>query len=89
MSNEIIFEEKNGLNIIKPANYVCSEKDCKICGFALRDMQDVSEHNQYGCCTECSVYFRQPNSKKWDNGWRPSRKEIENTIIIKTGEYNA
>lgn len=76
----MIREEKNGLIIIKPANYICDEKDCSICGFALRDMQDVQEHNMHGCCTDCSLYFRQPNIKKWDKGWRPSRKEIDSII---------
>ena len=80
MSDTITYEEKNGLIIIKPANYTCSEKDCNICGLALRDMQDVQEHNLYGCCTDCSLHFRQPNAKKWDNGWRPSRNEIDNII---------
>ena len=82
MSSDIISIEKNGLFIIKPANYKCDEKDCDICGFALRDMQDVNEHNMHGCCTECSLYFRQPNIKKWKSGWRPTRKEIENVIFI-------
>ena len=76
----MIREEKNGLIIIKPTNYKCDEKDCNICGFALRDMQDVYEHAQHGCCTDCSLYFRQPNIKKWDNGWRPSRKKVESII---------
>ena len=80
MSKEMIREEKNGLIIIRPANYICDEKDCSICGFALRDMQDVQEHNLHGCCTDCSLYFRQPNIKKWDKGWRPSRKEIDSII---------
>lgn len=80
MSNNMIREEKNGLIIIRPANYKCDEKDCSICGFALRDMQDVYEHGQHGCCTDCSLYFRQPNIKKWENGWRPSIKKVKSII---------
>lgn len=80
MSDNIIQQEKNGLIIIKPANYKSDEKDCFICGFALRDMQDVQEHNMHGCCTDCSLHFRQPNAKKWTNGWRPSIKEINRII---------
>jgi hypothetical protein len=77
MSNNMIREEKNGLIVNRPANYTCDEKDCSICGFALRDMQDVREHSHYGCCTDCSLHFRQPNTKKWELGWRPSKKEID------------
>jgi hypothetical protein len=89
MSKDMIREEKNGLIIIRPANYICDEKDCSICGFALRDMQDVQEHSMHGCCTDCSLYFRQPNIKKWDKGWRPSRKEIDSIINNReTGDSN-
>ena len=88
MSKDMIREEKNGLIIIRPANYICDEKDCNICGFALRDMQDVREHNMHGCCTDCSLYFRQPNIKKWDNGWRPSRKEIDRIINNRETGYS-
>lgn len=80
MSDEIISEEKNGLIIIRPANYKCDEKDCRVCGFALRDMQDINEHERNGCCTDCALYFRQPNIKKWESGWRPSRNEINRII---------
>ena len=90
MFDDIISIEKKGLIIVKPANYKCEEKDCRICGLALRDMQDVNEHNKHGCCTECSLYFRQPNTKKWEAGWRPTRKEVEKVIFIKkSGDYNA
>ena len=82
--------EKKGIKIILPANYKRSASDCVICGFALRDMQDVFEHRQHGCCTDCSLIFRQPNTKKWSSGWRPSRKEIESAIFInKQGDSNA
>jgi len=88
--SDVICIEKNGIKIIKPANYDCDVKDCNICGFALRDMQDVHEHSNHGCCTDCSLYFRQPNRKKWDDGWRPDRKQIDSVIFIKsTGEKNA
>ena len=88
--SDITCIEKNGIKIIKPSNYTCSVKDCDICGLALRDMQDVFEHSSHGCCTDCSLYFRQPNRKKWDAGWRPDRKQIDSVIFIEnTGEKNA
>ena len=86
----MLLTEKNGIKLIVPANYKRSAADCKICGFALRDMQDVFAHSQHGCCTDCSLYFRQPNIKKWSDGWRPTRKQIENIIFInKQGDSNA
>ena len=88
--SDVVCVEKNGIKIIKPANYVCDVKDCDVCGLALRDMQDVYEHSNHGCCTDCSLYFRQPNLKKWKAGWRPDRKQVESVIFIdNTGEKNA
>ena len=90
MSDDLELIQKNGLIIIKPANYKKPVADCAICGYALRDVQDVHEHTNHGCCTECSLYFRQPNRKKWDKGWRPDRKQVEEVIFINSqGETNA
>ena len=82
----LIFEEKNGILIIKPENYICQLKDCAICGFALRHRDDLIEHNRFGCCVDCSLFFRQPNKEKWTHGWRPSRKEVSSVIFKNIGE---
>tara|TARA_A100001015_G_scaffold298656_1_gene381680 strand:+ start:383 stop:652 length:270 start_codon:yes stop_codon:yes gene_type:complete len=88
--SDMVSIEKNGIKIIIPTNYESTARDCLICGFALRDMQDVHEHINHGCCTDCSLYFRQPNRKKWEAGWRPERKQVEKVIFIsKPGEKNA
>ena len=80
MSN-LTYERKDGLLIIKPHNYICDSTDCNICGFALRHREDLVEHKNFDCCLDCSLIFRYPNEKKWQEGWRPSRKEVTKRII--------
>ncbi len=80
MSNTV-YERKDGLLIVKPDNYSSDPLDCSVCGLALRHREDIIEHRNFGCCLECSLEFRQPNKKKWDEGWRPNRKEVIDRII--------
>ena len=83
------FEIINGITVIIPESYVPSAKDCSVCGLAFRHQEDYSEHERNGCCTDCSLHFMQPNRKKWKNGWRPSKEEVQRVIFNKTiGENN-
>lgn len=83
------FEIINGITVIIPDSYVLSAKDCSVCGLAFRHQEDYAEHERYGCCTDCSLYFMQPNRKKWKNGWRPSKEEVKRVIFNRTiGEKN-
>ncbi len=80
MSNTT-YERKDGLLIIKPHNYICESTDCNVCGFAIRHQEELVEHKKFGCCLDCSLMFRYPNQKKWEEGWRPKRKDVLNRII--------
>ena len=82
--SDVVFTEEDGIIIIKPANYVAHPNDCPVCGFAFRHVDDLVEYKNYGCCIDCSLIFRQPNAKKWLEGWRPTRKEVTNIIINNT-----
>lgn len=64
-------------NIIKvvPEDYKPESKDCLCCGLSLRDRNDVLNNRKHGCCMQCEVKYRYPNSDKWKNGWRPSLGE--------------
>ena len=84
------YYEENGIAIIIPESYKPSNVDCPICSLAFRHQEDVLEHKKYGCCLDCSLHFMQPNRKKWKNGWRPSKEEVERVIFNSSkGESNA
>lgn len=83
------FKIVSGITVIIPDSYVPSAKDCNICGLAFRHQEDYTEHERYGCCTDCSLCFMQPNREKWKNGWRPSKEEVKRVIFNRTiGEKN-
>ena len=54
--------------------------DCPVCLRMLRDHVDVSSYEKTGCCDPCALKWAQPNRKKWDDGWRPDRDEIESFL---------
>ena len=51
--------------------------DCPVCGFTLRDMSDTVSYEQYECCTDCQNEFVFRNRQAWEEGKRPSPREIE------------
>ena len=82
------FKIIDGITVIIPESYTPSPKDCEICGLAFRHQEDYAEHERYGCCIDCSLHFMQPNRKKWKNGWRPSKEEVQRVIFNKTTGEN-
>lgn len=53
---------------------------CNVCGSLLKDFTDMVEYKQYNCCYNCSIKWAQPNSKIWQDGWRPDKKEVSQEI---------
>lgn len=79
---------KNGIAIIKPANYEKTPLDCPVCKKALGSYDDVCSYENNGCCEECDLLYRYPNMKKWKQGWRPSEKDLKRDIITSTEQEN-
>jgi len=72
----------NGVAVIKSASYKKTPLDCPICKSALGSREDVSNYDTHGCCSECDLIWRYPNKEKWQEGWRPTEKDISNRIFI-------
>tara|TARA_Y100000034_G_scaffold109850_1_gene141517 strand:+ start:552 stop:809 length:258 start_codon:yes stop_codon:yes gene_type:complete len=85
MNKGKLFEDIDGVLIIRPIEYKKSLSNCPICKLAFRHKEDLIEYNNYGCCLDCSLFFYQPNKKKWNEGWRQQIEEIEK-VINKLGE---
>ena len=71
------------LDLIIRDNSKCAivSLDCDICGFLLRDKEDTFYYPDYKSCSDCYAEIITPNLVGWNNGWRPSKKDME--IIIK------
>jgi hypothetical protein len=50
---------------------------CPLCGVLFADQIDLMTFRQYGCCSECSYVWAQPNIEKWNDGWRPNRDQVQ------------
>jgi hypothetical protein len=50
--------------------------DCPVCGYTLRDMNDVISYEEYQCCTDCQNKFVFRDLSGWMSGSRPSESEI-------------
>ena len=48
---------------------------CPICNSMMKE-SDILEYRKYNCCEHCSIMLIQPNAKKWKQGWRPGKREI-------------
>ena len=53
---------------------------CSVCGFLMRGMEDISSHEEHGCCRDCAYKWAEPNRTKWENGWRPTKNERQKHI---------
>jgi hypothetical protein len=49
---------------------------CPVCEFIMRNHEDFQAHQRFKCCSECEMTFAQSNSKMWDDGWRPTKKDL-------------
>jgi hypothetical protein len=50
---------------------------CPVCEFMIETRKDSSYIMSTGCCENCATYFAEPRRKQWQEGWRPSRDELE------------
>jgi len=53
---------------------------CPLCNILFADRSDVMSWHQHGCCCVCRDFFMYPNQKKWNNGWRPSKDDVDELL---------
>ena len=53
---------------------------CPVCNLLFADKSDVVAWHQYGCCSMCRDFFMYPHQKKWNEGWRPSQKQVDDLL---------
>ena len=55
---------------------------CTLCDVLFADQIDLTAFHQYGCCSECSYIWAQPNIEKWNDGWRPNKSQVQKLFKI-------
>lgn len=64
--------------------YVIDERDsssmqlfCDVCGFVMRNSNDSTFYQKFGCCEECAMTFAESRKDAWCNGWRPDKDTLK------------
>lgn len=55
---------------------------CPVCKFSISTFFDVESYKEYNCCDTCRVKFAESRREKWKEGWRPSKKDIEDFVKV-------
>ena len=82
IEDDKIYITKDDLIIIKPKIHNIVPADCPICKLAIRNLNDVIVYKTWGCCGICCEHFAYPNKEIWENGWRPSKEEINRVSYL-------
>ena len=71
-------EHPSGFSIITPKNFSNPiPAFCPVCKFVMNHARDDENFLKFSCCYDCRVRYVDSNREKWNQGWRPSRKELK------------
>ena len=80
---------KHGVKIVRPIEIQESYPvDCSVCGFMIFGLENIYMLDKYGCCQECAFEWAQPMRKDWEEGWRPTKKQVNEYINKRLGGIN-
>jgi hypothetical protein len=49
---------------------------CPVCDLLMMGKSTYSFYN-YGCCIDCQIFYIEGREKRWQDGWRPSKEEVQ------------
>lgn len=50
---------------------------CPVCERLYRSRDDEASHREFECCNLCALQWAHSRRKEWQEGWRPSRDQVE------------
>ncbi len=74
-----MFLQFDNIRILSDDNYKKVPLECPLCKFLLTS-SDIISYKKNECCNFCSMMIVEPNKERWENGWRPSEKEMSKVI---------
>jgi hypothetical protein len=79
--NKVIISKEN-YKLIMNKDYEAENISafCSVCSHIIRTHSDEASMRKFNCCFQCSVEFAYPNKEKWDNGWRPEKELVDQSI---------
>jgi len=53
---------------------------CEVCGIRFNDKEDEKSFFKFKCCATCADTWAYSNKEKWENGWRPSKQQVSESL---------
>jgi len=50
---------------------------CPVCSCIMKNADDVHMFKKHQCCSICFKFWVLDNPSRWDEGWRPTKKDIQ------------
>jgi len=69
--------KKQSFTILDDAGWNNIPMFCPICDFVMENYSDHDHYKNYDCCKRCFLKFVEFRKKKWLEGWRPTKEEID------------
>mgnify|MGYP001252051645 CR=1 FL=1 len=66
--NDIVFK--------RPVEFDYCLPYCPCCNNVISTTDDVEKMKKEGVCEDCYITYYYINKEKWDNGWRPYKKNM-------------
>ena len=83
--DRLIANHPNGFSIIKPKEDVSRVPlSCSICDAIFRSRDDEMACREFDCCNLCAMQWAHARKIEWNNGWRPSREQVLESIKNRT-----
>lgn len=57
---------------------------CDLCSTLYRSREDESSHLEFGCCNSCAMRWAHPDRKRWKDGWRPTKDQVQDNISLRS-----
>jgi len=70
-------DKNRTFTVLERGNWSNSQMFCPVCEFVMESYSDYDHYEEYKCCKECFLKFVEPRKKKWKDGWRPKKDEID------------
>jgi ubiquitin C-terminal hydrolase len=76
-TQKFLMDNNKSFIVLKRGEWNNSQMFCPICEFVMTSYSDYEAYEEYACCKECFLKFVESRKKKWKEGWRPKREEID------------
>lgn len=83
LGNRLIADHPAGFKVIKPKEDVEANRPlfCPICESMFLTLYDEEAWEKFQCCDYCANKWAYPHQTRWNEGWRPSKDDLNNKSI--------